>query len=186
MTTEPTIRGCRRRKAVHRPRTMDPMENNPPVILSFQLTRWQRALNPVERLLYVLVGMPLLATLPLAFMRAQGGLQVWFVTLFALGSLVFIALPTALYFRTIFSDHGYIDRIEIHGDLVRYQLPPGISGRPANLSGCQQPRATLTLTKGLAGTFVLRDALDGRKTVVLPRTCATYDQLKQLFPGPRG
>ena len=157
MTTEPTTRGCRRRKAVHRPRTMDPMENNPPVILSFQLTRWQRALNPVERLLYVLVGMPLLAILPLA-----------------------------LYFRTIFSDHGYIDRIEIHGDLVRYQLPPGISGRPANLSGCQQPRATLTLTKGLAGTFVLRDALDGRKTVVLPRTCATYDQLKQLFPGPRG
>jgi hypothetical protein len=165
---------------------MAPAENNESVVISFKLTRWQRVLNPVERLLYVLLGMPFLAVLPLCFMRAHGNAQVLFTTLLALGLLVFWALPTARHFRTISSDNGYVDRIEIRDDFVSYKIPPGISGYPENASACKHPRRMMTLTKGLYGTFVLRDVLDGRKTVVLPRTCVAYDQLKQLFPGPKG
>ena len=64
---------------------MAPAEDNESVVLSFKLTRWQRALNPVERLLYVLLGMPFLAVLPLCFMRAHGNAQVLFTTLLAVG-----------------------------------------------------------------------------------------------------
>lgn len=164
---------------------MDPAENNAPVMLSFKLTRWQRALNPAERLLYALLGMPLLALLPLGFVRAHGNAQVLFTTVLALGLLVFWDRPTALYFRAVFSDNGYVDRIEIRDDFVSYKLPPGISGYPENASACKHPRRMMKLTKGLCGTFVLRDVLDGRKTVVLPRTYVTYDQLKQFFPGTK-
>jgi len=165
---------------------MDPAGNNEPVMLAFKLTRWQRALNPAERLLYALLGMPLLAILPLGFMGAHGNAQVLFTTLLALGLLAFWALPTARYLQSVFSDNGYVDRIEIHDDFVSYKLPPGISGYPENASACTHPRRMMTLTKGLCGTYVLRDVLDGRKAVVLPRTCVTYDQLKQFFPGPQG
>ena len=165
---------------------MDPAEDNESVVLSFKLTRRQRALNPAERLLYVLLGMPLLALLPLCFVRAPGNVQVLFTTVLALGLLVFWALPTARYLQSVFSDNGYVDRIEIRDDFVSYKLPPGISGYPENASACKHPRRMMKLTKGLCGTYVLRDVLDGRKTVVLPQTCVTYDQLKQLFPGTKG
>ncbi len=165
---------------------MDLAENREPVTISFKLTRWQRVLNPIERLLYALLGLPLLAILPIALMAAHDSTEVLLTMILALGLLVFWALPTSLFLRTIFSDSGYVDRIEIHDDFVSYRLPPFISVYPENASDCKQPRITMTLTKGLCGTFVLRDILDGRKTIVLPRTCATYDQLKQLFPGPKG
>jgi len=165
---------------------VDPAENQEPVTISFRLTRWQRVLNPIERLLYALLGIPLLAILPIAFMAAHDSTEVLLTTVLFLGLLVFWARPTSLFLRTIFSDSGYVDRIEIHGDFVSYKLPQHISGHPEDASVCKQPRITMTLTKGLCGTFVLRDILDGRKTIVLPRTCATYDQLKQLFPGPKG
>ena len=165
---------------------MDPAENQERVTISFKLTRWQRVLNPIERLLYALLGIPLLAILPIAFMAAHDSTEVLLTTVLFLGLLVFWARPTSLFLRTIFSDSGYVDRIEIHGDFVSYKLPQHISGHPEDASVCKQPRITMTLTKGLCGTFVLRDILDGRKTIVLPGTCATYDQLKQLFPGPKG
>jgi hypothetical protein len=165
---------------------VDPAENKEPVTLAFKLTRWQRVLNPIGRLFYTLLGIPFLAILPMAFMAAHGSTEVLLTTIIALGLLVFWALPTSLFLRTIFSDNGYVDRIELHDDFVSYRLPPFISGYPENASACKQPRITMTLTKGLCGTFVLRDISDGRKTIVLPRTCATYDQLKQFFPGPKG
>jgi hypothetical protein len=165
---------------------VDPAENQERVTISFKLTRWQRVLNPIERLLYALLGIPLLAILPIAFMAAHDSTEVLLTTVLLLGLLVFWARPTSLFLRTIFSDSGYVDRIEIHGDFVSYKLPRHISVYPENASVCKQPRITMTLTKGLCGTFVLRDILDGRKTIVLPRTCMTYDQLKQLFPGPKG
>ncbi len=169
----------------HNP-TMDPAGNNEPVMLAFKLTRWQRALNPAERLLYALLGMPLLAIVPLGFQRAHGNAEVLFTTLLALGLLAFWALPTARYLQSVFSDNGYVDRIEIRDDFVSYKLPPGISGYPENASACKHPRKMMKLTKGLCGTYVLRDVLDGRKTVVLPQTCVTHDQLKQFFPDTKG
>jgi hypothetical protein len=165
---------------------MDPTENAESVVLSFKLTRWQRVLNPVERFLYVLLGMPFLAILPICFMRAHGNVQVFVATMLVLLLFVFWVLPAARYVRTIFSDSGYVNSIEIHEDFVSYKLPPSISGYPEGASVCKQPRRMMTLTKGLCGTFVLRHVLDGRRTVVLPRTCMTYDQLKQFFPGPKG
>lgn len=165
---------------------MEPAGNKEPVTISFKLTRWQRVLNPIERLFYALLGIPFLAILPMAFMATHDSTEVLLTAIFALGLLVFWALPTSFFLRAIFSDNGYVDRIEIHDDSVSYRLPPHMSGYPENASVCKQPRITMTLTKGLCGTFVLRDILDGRKTIVLPRTCATYDQLKQLFPGPKG
>jgi hypothetical protein len=165
---------------------MDPTENAESVVLSFKLTRWQRVLNPVERLLYVLLGMPLLALLPMCFMRAQGGAQIFVTTMLVLVLLVFWVLPTAHYLRKIFSDNGYVDSIEIRDDFVSYKLPPYISGYPESASVCKHPRRMMTLAKGFCGTFVLRDILDGRKTVVLPRTCVTYDQMRRFFPGPKG
>jgi hypothetical protein len=165
---------------------VDPAENKEPVIISFKLTCWQRALNPIERLLYALLGLPLLAILPVALMAAHDSTEVLLTTALFLGLLVFWARPTSLFLRTIFSESGYVDSIEIHDDFVSYKLAQNISGYPEDASVCKQPRITMTLTNGLCGTFVLRDILDGRKTIVLPRTCATYDQLKQLFPGPKG
>jgi hypothetical protein len=165
---------------------VDPSANKEPLTLSFKLTRWQRVLNPIGRLLYALLGLPLLAILPIALMAAHDSAEVLLTIILALGLLVFWALPTSLFLRTIFSDSDYVDWIEIHGYFVSYRLPPFISGYPENTSACKQPRIMMTLTKGLCGTFVLRDILDSRKTIVLPRTCMTYDQLKQLFPGPNG
>lgn len=164
---------------------MDAAGNNEPVTLSFKLTRWQRVLNPIERLLYALGGTMIPGCILWGLIK-EAHLS-WEMTLPAiLGALLlwykFDAIATLG--RDLFSDI-YIDSIRIEGDFVYYQIAPSVFtfGLAAIY---KRPRKLMMVTKGLCGTYVLRYAQDGSAPVVLPRTCVTDDQLKQLLPGPKG
>ena len=147
--------------------------------LSFRLTRWQRVLNPVERLIY---APPMTGVLALVFicLTWEGPIKLK-ILMVIIGAFIFRMYGgyLASLCCDMFSDI-YIDSIEIKDDLVYYEIAPSIFffGRGFKYA---PSRKMMKVEKGLCGTYVLRNVTGSSPPVVLPRTCVTHDQLKQLF-----
>lgn len=149
------------------------------VHLSYSLTRLQRVLNPLERLPFVILGVPFFLAMPFGLLSVPWSCaSVWQI----LGALalifgaavagIFIFLrPMVSWFLCLFSSR-YINTVTIGDNFLSCGF---------NHEDCVLPSLTsLTVTKGVCGTIMIRDLWRGY-TIVLPQEAMAFAELKRLI-----
>jgi hypothetical protein len=145
-----------------------PENKSEPVKLSYSLTRPQRVLNPLERLIFALSGTFVLGFGTWGAISAPGiqRLVIAFVTALP---LVVLRKPMVSFYRCLFAGK-YINTVEVGSDGVVF----GADGLQAKVS-----RGTLKVAKGLCGTFVVRSPYG--YSLVIPMDVISFERLSHLI-----
>jgi ABC-type multidrug transport system fused ATPase/permease subunit len=136
--------------------------------LSFSLTRLQRTLNPLERLIFAILGTVVLAFGVWAVVSASGLQRLLIIVIVVLPLLVF-RKPMLSFYRGLVG-HKYINTVEIKNDTVAF----GVNEPQAKIS-----RQPLKVSKGLCGTFVIRHPYG--YSLVIPNDVVSFERLTELI-----
>jgi hypothetical protein len=140
------------------------------VHLSYTLTRIQRILNPLERLVYCLFGIFIFFLSLLGVLCMPIYLSIWIILgIWALCWLLFGRVLIALCYSLFSNTYG--NTIEIEGDYVSFGV---------NRPEWKFPRSSLKVRKGVCETYMLRH-IGGAYSIVLPREAIPFAELKELI-----
>lgn len=145
-----------------------PENSDQPTRLSFSLTRLQRMLNPLERLIFAVLGTFVVAFGAWAVVSASGMQRLLIIAVVVLPLLVF-RKPMVSFYRGL-ADQKYINTVEIEKDAVAF----GVNEPQAKVS-----RQPLKVSKGLCGTFVIRHPYG--YSLVIPNNVISFERLSQLI-----
>jgi hypothetical protein len=125
-------------------------------------------LNPLERLIFAVLGTFALAFGAWAVVSASGIQRLLIIVVLVLPLLVF-RRPMVSFYRGLV-DHKYVNTVEIKKDAVAF----GVNEPQAEIS-----RQPLKVSKGLCGTFVIRHPRG--YSLVIPNDIVSFERLSQLI-----
>ena len=140
------------------------------MILSFTLSRLQRIANPPERLVYVCAAAVQVAVILLVVVKAPLVVGIIFLLILYV-SLRYVFRGPIISFVADVTLKTYLNTLELHNRVVKV----GIDG----LQWVVPRFGPLRVSKGLFGTFLMREPLSGRCWVV-PRDVIAESDLRNL------
>lgn len=147
-----------------------------PVRLSITVKRFQRVINPPERLVLAILGIAMSVALlawVVYLVFVASSVEGWLVLLFSAPVAWFMFWDPVMSLVLAVFGGQYINTIIIDGDRVSVGInEPQVTFR----------RNSLKVGRGLAGTIIIRNIL-AEEAVVLQREIMPFDELKELVEG---
>lgn len=141
-----------------------------PILLSFSMTRLQRIVNPIERLMYVFCGLLGIVAILVMPTRAVDFPILWLAAAIGIAILFLVFRgPMVSFYRALTCDE-YINTVEITENDIRC----GVGKLEFAL-----PREVCGVGQGFLGVSVLRTPFG--QSIAIPQSSIPTSELKNLF-----